>query len=154
MTRPMEKSRSGLLAWLVRYYGAVQVVHFMALLVESWHWTRSGVPAILAPPPAAGWSDQALYLLLGTGVADGIVVPFSVLFAWGWLRGKRWAGWLGALTLGASVFSAIIFGVGTVPTGVWAERVAYTIEAVLFAPIGLLFILYIRHLLASEPAQH
>lgn len=149
----MSNKRSGLLAWLVRYYGAVQVLHFLALSLESWNWSQTGVPKILAPPPAVGWTDQALYLLMGTGVADAIVIPFSILFAWGWLRGKRWASWLGALTLGTSVFSAVIFGIGTFPTGVWAERIAYSIEGILFAPVALLFVLYLRHLLVGQPDQ-
>ncbi|MFP3854466.1 MAG: hypothetical protein ACLFWD_09260 [Anaerolineales bacterium] len=149
----MEKQRMSLLRLLVGYYGILQIVHFCALALESLRWQQTGVPRILAPPPAGGWSQQARWLLVGTGVADAIVIPFSVLFAWGWIKGKAWSGWLGALTLGSSAFSAVIFGVGTFPTGAWSQNIAYWIEAVLFAPVGFLLILFIRHLLKSPGAN-
>jgi hypothetical protein len=147
----MQKREPGILRLLVTYYGLIQILHFSMLALESFNWGRTGTPAILAPPPPAGWTDQALWLLAGTGVADAISIPFSVLFAWGWLRGKAWSDWLGALTLGGSMFSAIVFAVGTVPAGVWQVRLAYWIEALLFLPIGVLFILFLRRLLQAQP---
>lgn len=136
---------------LVIYYGGVQTLHLLALAYEALTYMRTSQIVLLAPPPAGGWSAPLESTLLILGALDAMLILASIPFVWGTLRGKDWGRRLGALVLTAFSLTALAFAVVTLPSGVWLQRPVYLIEALLFAPIGLLAALHLRWL--TRPAH-
>ncbi|NQV37436.1 MAG: hypothetical protein HQ509_05445 [Candidatus Marinimicrobia bacterium] len=137
----MKKSNWQLTQYLSLYVGFIQLVHFTLLCVSGYHYIKYNTIELLAPPPAQGWSQQAIYFLLGCGIIDAILVLFTLYFVYMYL-------FLGVLkrTLGITLFSgstitALIFGIGTLPSGAWSfHPLSYWIMVGLFVPfIVLLF---------------
>ena len=75
------------------------------------------------------------------GFTDAILILISEVFVWGFFTNKHWARPLGLTALAGSSATALVFAIGTIPSGAWAVHpVQYGILCVLFAPIiGLFF---------------
>lgn len=134
---------SRLVRGLVAYYGLFEAAHVAALIWAGVRLVQTGQIGFPAPPPAGGWEAQVRPFLLAMGILDGINVPLSWLFVYGYLRRMRWRWWLGGVTLAAMAYSALAFLGGTVPSGAWADRpLPYLVLAAAFAPVGVLMVLY------------
>lgn len=149
----MSSTRARLYRALVIYYALVQIVHLISIGWEGAHYLRTGSLALLAPPPAAGWSGPAMAALLAMGLADAILVLASLAFAWGVLRDRAWSRPLGAVVLLAFMATALAFAVVTLPTGVWSVHRVYLIEGVLFLPIAALALVHLGWVLGAEGKQ-
>lgn len=143
---PHSKTHRG----LVIYYGGIQALHLLALAYEALTYLRTSQIVLLAPPPAGGWSAPVESTLLILGSLDALLILASIPFVWGTLREKDWGLRLGALVLTAFSLTALAFAVVTLPSGVWLQQPAYLVEALLFAPIGLLAALHLRWLTRPE----
>jgi hypothetical protein len=128
---------------LVAYFGLVQVLHLIAIGRATVVLETSGELTFPAPPPAGGWSEQAGYFFVGVGAIDALNVIIALVFVYGFFRRARWRGWLGAVTLTVTAYSALLFPFATVPAGAWAHRpVEYAVIAVAFAPVLVLMVAF------------
>jgi hypothetical protein len=130
---------------LVAYYGLIEVVHSIVLVRAGLELLASGSVGFPAPPPPGGWSPQATHFLIATGVMDGVNIVLALLFVYGFFRRPEWLllPWLGAVTLTATAYSALVFAYGTIASGAWAHHpgVYLTMTAV-FIPVIFLILLY------------
>ncbi|MGA9531693.1 MAG: hypothetical protein WBR18_03160 [Anaerolineales bacterium] len=124
--------------------------HSSTLVWEGGALAAGGELGVLAPAPTGGWPAATVAALILLGALDAVIAPVSLVFVWGWFRRANWSGWLGSAVLATVMLSAIAFAAVTVPSGVWRLQPAYTIEAILFAPIAVLVILYFRWLLRGQ----
>ena len=128
---------------LVAYYGLVQALHLIAIGRATVLLGTGGELTFPAPPPAAGWSEQAINFFVGVGAIDALNAVIALEFVYGFFRGARWRGWLGAITLTVAAYSALLFAFATIPTGAWAHRpVEYLVIVVVFAPVLVLMVAF------------
>ncbi len=139
----MRKPDSSLAKVLVVYYGFIQALHLITIGRASVVLQTTGEMTFPAPPPAGGWSPQAEYFFVGVGAIDALNAVIALVFVYGFLKGARWRGWLGTLTLTIAVYSALLFAFATIPTGAWTFRpVEYSIIVVAFAPVLILIMAF------------
>lgn len=126
---------------LSAYYGMLQTTHLLAL-------TRAGLLMLsgqVAPfpilPPQGGWDAGAMPFLFGLAGMDVIGILLGLVFTYRMLFKKNFSLILGLLSLTIFISGAIVFAVGTFPSGAWnAYPFAYWIMVVLFLPAGWLYI--------------
>ena len=139
----MRDPGSGSARILVAYYGFIQVLHLIAIGRATVVLQTSGEMTFPAPPPAGGWSPQAEHFFVGVGAIDALNAVIALVFVYGFLKGARWRGWLGTLTLTVTAYSALLFAFATLPTGAWTVRpVEYLIIVVVFAPVLMLMMAF------------
>lgn len=139
----MRHPDSWLAKLLVGYYGLIEAAHIVVLVWAGISLARTGLIGFPAPPPPEGWSSQVQPFLVAAGVVDGANVTIAWPFVYGYFSRARWRWWVGAVTLTASVYSAIVFVWGTMATGAWGYRPGgYLVLAVVFAPVAALVLLY------------
>ena len=81
--------------------------------------------------------------LVATAVLDALNVLLAWAFVYGYWTRARWCWWVGGITLTATLYSAIVFVVGTVASGAWRHRPAGYISMVVVAlPVIALAMLY------------
>lgn len=129
---------------LVVYYAIVQSAHLVSLAWQAVAYSRTGRFSLLAPAQAAGWSIGSERALLVLGTLDALLILASVPFVWGTLSRRRWALRLGTFILTAFSLTALAFAIVTLPSGAWLQWPVYSIETILFAPIGLLAARHLR----------
>jgi len=133
------------LTHLIGYYALLQITHLLTLaragiLILSGH--ASPFP-ILSPP--GGWEPQTLPFMLGLAGMDIIAILLALVFAYQALFKGKMIRRLGILSLTIAFTGAIVFAVGTFPTGAWgAHPFAYWIMVILFIPAGWLYIRLLR----------
>lgn len=144
----MENKRKTPLKLLIGYYGLLQSLHLLTL-------ARAGVlilqgnpaPFPILPPPG-GWTEQAMAFLFGLAGTDVVGILLGVSFAYRAILKGDFNPRLGILSLTIFITGAIVFGVGTFPSGAWgAYPIAYWVMTALFLPSVLLVVL----LLKNEP---
>ena len=128
---------------LVAYYGLLELAHIVVLVWAGMRFLRTGALGFPAAPPPDGWAAQVVPFLIATAVLDVL----NGLLAWGFVYGywtrARWRWWVGGITLTATLYSAIVFVVGTVASGAWRHRpVSYVSMAVVAVPVIALAFLY------------
>jgi hypothetical protein len=130
---------------LVAYYGLIEVVHSVVLARAGVEFLASGSVGFPAPPPPGGWSPQATHFLVATGAVDGVNILLALLFVYGYFRRPGWRllPWLGAVTLTATAYSALVFAYGTIASGAWAHHpAAYLAVTAVFIPVVFLIVLF------------
>lgn len=128
---------------LVGYYGALQVAHFYILARAAILYQQTGRFGFPASPPEFGWNTQAVPFLMATGGIDALNAILIVLFVFGYFRKKWWWRPLGLVTLVISSYSAVLYGAGTVPAGVWQIHAPdYWGVAAAFSPVFVLMVFY------------
>jgi hypothetical protein len=113
----MNNPNSTLAKLLVAYYGFIQALHLIGIGRATAVLETTGEMTFPAPPPAGGWSEQAINFFVGVGAIDALNVILALVFVCGFFKGARWRGWLGALTLTVAAYSALLFAFATIPTG-------------------------------------
>jgi hypothetical protein len=128
---------------LVGYYGLIQALHLVGIGRATAVLETTGEMTFPAPPPDAGWSQQAVNFFVGVGAIDALNAILALVFVYGFFMGARWRGWLGTLTLTVAAYSALLFAFATLPTGAWAHRpVEYLIIVAAFAPALVLMVTF------------
>jgi hypothetical protein len=139
----MDNPNSTLAKVLVAYYGFIQALHLVGIGRATVVLGTTGDMTFPAPPPAGGWSEQAINFFVGVGAIDALNAILALAFVYGFFKGARWRGWLGTLTLTVTAYSAVLFAFATIPTGAWAFRpVEYLIIVVAFAPVLVLMVAF------------
>jgi hypothetical protein len=139
----MGNPNSTLAKVLVAYYGFIQALHLVGIGRATVVLETTGEMTFPAPPPAGGWSEQAVNFFVGVGAIDALNAILALVFVYGFFRGTRWRGWLGTLTLTIAAYSGLLFAFATLPTGAWAFRpVEYLVIAVAFAPVLALMVAF------------
>lgn len=131
--------------FLIPYYGLLQTLHLLTL-ARAGLLILQGTPAPfpILPPPA-GWTDQTMAFLYGLAFTDVVGILMGIRFAAQWRFKKHFNLTLGVLSLTIFITGAVVFGIGTFPSGAWATHpVAYGIMVALFAPAPLLLISLLR----------
>jgi hypothetical protein len=128
---------------LVGYYGLIQALHLISIGRATVVLGKTGEMTFPAPPPAGGWSEQAVNFFVGVGAIDALNAILALVFVYGFFKGARWRGWLGTLTLTVVAYSALLFAFATLPTGAWGDRpVEYSIIVAAFAPVLVLMLAF------------
>ncbi|MCF7902882.1 MAG: hypothetical protein K9M19_05595 [Candidatus Marinimicrobia bacterium] len=103
-----------------------------------------------ASPPAGGWPEGAIPFLVAMGITDAILIVMSEIFVIGFFKQKAWSERIGLVALAGSMATALVFALGTLPSGAWwAHPVAYGGMTILFVPYVILFI----QLMTKQSAQ-
>jgi hypothetical protein len=139
----MSNPDSRLAKVLVAYYGFIQALHLIGIGRASVVLETTGEMTFPAPPPAGGWSEQAINFFVGVGAIDALNAVIALVFVYGFFKGARWRGWLGTLTLTVAAYSALLFAFATIPTGAWADRpVEHLVIVLAFAPVLALMLAF------------
>ncbi|MEA3327016.1 MAG: hypothetical protein U9R53_06870 [Chloroflexota bacterium] len=126
---------------LIWYYALLQSLHLF-ILARAGILMLSGqdAPFPILPPPG-GWEAQTLPFMFGLGGMDVVAIILALIFAYQSLFKGKMIRRMGILSLTIAFTGAIVFAVGTFPSGAWAAHlVAYWIMVVLFIPAGWLLI--------------
>jgi len=116
LSHPHTSLCRGLVAW----YGLFQLAHALHL---GRYLLNPGSPPFEAPPE--GWLSQtvafvngmAVAFVNGMAVADFLNALLTLVFVFGYFRGRAWSAWLGTLTLTVSIYAAVVFLWGAVESG-------------------------------------
>lgn len=133
------KSKQRPWSWLVIWYGSVQMLHFISLIRAGWIYLTQHEIGFPAPGPPAGWSEQAMHFLLALGITDALLILLSLCFVYAYHRQRPRQYSLGLLATGSSIVTALVFALGTLPSGAWLQNpISYGLITLLFIPfIGL-----------------
>lgn len=128
----------------VYYYGFLQALHLVALIIASMQYVKSGSIALLAPPPSQDWTQQSLYFFLTMGVVDAINAILSFVFIRKYIKGQSSAFELGSIVLTVSMYSAVIYLFPVLMSGAFLENIfTYSLIGILFLPTIVLYFLII-----------
>jgi hypothetical protein len=128
---------------LVAYYGLLEAVHLAVLAWAGLRLVSTGSFGFPAAPPPGGWSPQVVPFLVGTAVLDALNVGLAWAFVYGYWTRARWRWWVGGISLTATLYSAIVFVVGTLASGAWQHRPAgYVAMAIVALPVFALVAMY------------
>jgi len=106
---------------------------------------QTGEMPFPAPSPPGGWSAQAIPFLVGMGVVDAVAIIIALIFVFQAIIRKQDQPLLGIISMTIAMASAVLFAVGTIPSGAWsAHPLAYGSLVILFAPVIPLFFLMLR----------
>ncbi|MFQ6612664.1 MAG: hypothetical protein ACE5D2_06125 [Fidelibacterota bacterium] len=131
---------------LVGWYGFLQAIHLIVLLIARFKYVKTGAVGFPAPGPPGGWSPQTNYFLLGLGYLDFCTAIIALLFIYRFFTKKHRYRTLGLVVLSSSTVSAIIFGLGTFPSGAWNYHpITYFAMLVLYLPVIILFFVFIKN---------
>ena len=130
---------------LIVYYGILQSAHFLTLLRAGVVLFQTGEMPFPAPSPPEGWSQQAIPFLVGMGIVDAVAIILALIFVYQSIIRKQPRPLLGIISLTIAMASAVLFAVGTFPSGAWATHsLAYGLMVVLFVPVIPLYFLLLR----------
>ena len=150
----MDLSNKPITRTLIAYYGLLQILHLVVLV-------RAGVILLLQGrfpfpilPPPGGWDPQVIPFMLGLGTSDLAGILLGLFFVFRALIKGTFYRRLGVISLTIFITGAIVFAVGTFPSGAWgAHPVAYGSMAVLFAPTVILYIWLLRSNITRKPTK-
>ena len=148
----MNKSANTAKFYLILWVGCVQILHFIALTRAAYHYLITGKIGFPAPPPTIDWNPQTINFLLGCGITDSILILLTIYFVMTYFFKGYMNITIGLLSMTGSVATALVFAIGTVPTGAWTVHPwSYGIMSILFTPfVILLYILIQQSLLLKN----
>lgn len=127
--------------WLIVYYGILQSLHLLTLARAGlilWFSQRTPFPIL---PPPGGWSSQTMPFLYGLAGMDVLGILLALIFSLHFLFKHKFRPVVGLISMTIFISGAIVFAVGTFPSGAWAAHpIPYGLMVLLFAPIIPLYI--------------
>lgn len=150
----MDLSNKPITRTLIAYYGILQSLHLVVLVRAGVILLlQGGFPFPILPPPD-GWHPQTIPFMLGLGATDVIGTLLAIIFVYRALIKEAFYRRLGVISLTIFITGAIVFAVGTFPSGAWgAHPTAYITMAVLFAPAGILYGWLLRSNITRKPTK-
>lgn len=143
----MAKSTNPKLIKLTAYYGLLQTLHLITLTYAGIQLLLGNTSPFPILPPPDGWNPQTMPFMFGLASTDIIGIILGIVFAYLMVFKGKYKRTLGLITLTIFITGAIVFGIGTIPSGSWlAHPFAYWTMVVLFMPTVLLFIQIIKTL--------
>lgn len=140
----MQQPRRPFAKLLVLYFGLIEIAHIVALAQAAVRLALTGTIPFPAPPPPGGWSTQVRPFLISMGLLDAVNVVIALAFVYGYFAEARWRWCVGAVSLTAATYSAILYACGAVVSGAWAHNAAaYWSVAVAYFPVAVLTVLYV-----------
>ena len=126
--------------FLIGYYGLLQTLHILVLIrAGAILLLEGGSPFPILPPPG-GWVEQTMPFLVGLGITDSVGILLGMVFAGQFFVKKRFNRRLGVISLTMFITGAVVFAIGTFPSGAWADHtIAYGVMALLFIPTPILY---------------
>ena len=149
----MAQHKPKLIQFLIAYYGLLQTLHLLVLIRAGAILFLDGrLPFPVLPPPN-GWENQTIGFMFGLAATDIVGITLGVVFAWQALFRDRFNRRLGVISLTIFITGAIVFGIGTFPSGAWAAHpCAYGTMVFLFIPTVILYIWLLRSNIRPAPA--
>ncbi len=150
----MDFGRRGL-AWLVGWYALYQAVHIPVNLRALARLAAGATMDFPAPPPAGGWSPDAVAFFAGMASLDLGNALLALVFTWGFYRRRGWAMPLGLITLTVSLYAALLFAYATHAAGAWRPpgRGSYLLIYTAFLPVVALYAVLLGHALRGLPPR-
>jgi len=137
--------------YLILWVGCVQILHFVALTQAAYHYLITGKIRFPAPPPIHDWNPQTINFLLGCGITDSILILLTIYFVMTYFFKGYMNITIGLLSMTGSVATALVFAIGTVPTGAWTVHPwSYGIMSILFTPFMILLYILIQQSLSLK----
>ena len=129
---------------LAGYYGLLQTMHIIFLSRAGLLVLQTGRVPFPAAPPPGGWNDAVLPFLMGMAAADVVAACLGIYFSYSQLIKKRFKPVIGIISLTIALSSAVVYLVGTLPSGAWIHNpISYLIVILAFLPIIPLYILLV-----------
>jgi len=142
MNRMNEKNR---FKYLAGYYGILQLIHIFFLGRAGLTLLRYGTVPFPASPPPDGWDAVVIPFLMGMAAADVIAASLGIYFSYSLLIKSKFKPVAGIISLTIALSSAIVYLVGTLPSGAWVQNpLSYLIVLLAFSPIVPLYFLLVR----------
>ncbi len=130
---------------LTIYYGVLQSAHLLTLIRAGLIILQTGELPFPAPSPTGGWTPQAMPFLVGMGVVDALAISLALVFVYQSIVRKNELPLIGIISMTIAIASAVLFAVGTFPSGAWsAHPLAYGLMVVLFAPVIPLYFMLLQ----------
>ena len=133
------------LTHLIAYYALLQLLHLATLARAGILLLKGQTSFFPILPPPSGWETQTLPFMIGLAGMDIVAIILALIFAYQTLIKGKFNRRTGILSLVIAFTGAIVFTIGTFPTGAWgAHPFSYWIMVVLFIPAGWLLIRLFR----------
>ena len=131
---------------LVKYYGVLQVLHFIANFLAIFVLRDEAFSALskLITP------EDTRILIFSSYIDFFIASPFGIAWVFAYLKNSKWANLLGAISLNFAAASAFLYVYMLLTLGVWEFTPLNTIILVAFAPISLVYIVWAKSALSKS----
>lgn len=140
------------LRYLAAYYGLLQLSHLIFLGRALVMYLGGATLPFPASPPVQGWSQQVVPFLFGMGAADALAAGLGIGFSALLIFKRRMETTLGLISLVIALTSALVFAVGTIPSGAWGDHPGeYAILVIGFSPLPFLFVPLLSGVGKSNP---
>jgi len=134
-----------LFRYLVGFYGFLQTMHLIFLGRAGYILLKAGNVPFPASPPPGGWDTVVISFLMGMAAADVVAAGIGIYFAYSLIIKQQFKPLAGVISLTIALSSAIVYLVGTLPTGAWVSNpLSYLIVILAFSPIIPLYVLLVR----------
>ena len=141
--------------FLAGYYGILQTAHLFFLARAGFILRKSGIVPFPASAPPGGWDIEVLPFLMGMAAADVVGAALGIQFAYSLIIKRRIKPLTGLISLTIALSSAIVYLVGTLPSGAWNHNpISYLIVFAAFSPIIPLFIILVRAIAGNMKESH
>jgi len=132
-------------SFLAGYYGLLQTMHIVFLSRAGLLLLQTGSVPFPASPPPGGWNDAVLPFLMGMAAADVVAASLGIYFSFTLLLKNKLKPLVGIISLTIALSSAVVYLVGTLPTGAWIHNpISYLIVLLAFSPIIPLYFILLR----------
>ena len=131
--------------YLVGFYGFLQTMHLFFLGRAGYILLNTGNVPFPASPPPGGWDAVVIPFLMGMAAADVVAAGMGIYFAYSFINNGKFKPLAGVISLTIALSSAIVYLIGTLPSGAWVHNpISYLIVILAFSPIVPLYILLVR----------
>lgn len=130
---------------LVKYYSILQIFHITFLTRAGIIYLMDGRIPFPAQPPQNGWATETVPFLFGMGAVDALAACLAFYAGWMMIKNSIFLPNIWAVSITIAMTSAVIYCLGTLPSGAWqANPLGYGIVALAFSPLLVLASIFFR----------